>query len=776
MKLSFSIAGREFSLGSTKTASPDVAAFLNGTDTDENGSNGAKLITPYSQSAWVYIAINRLAKKVSSVPFRISRVGNGQAKRVRSLRSSSDPRHRAFVRRALGETIIESGDAVDLFNAPHPTMNRQLFWEMVVTWNCLRGEFFILPLDSADGAVDLSDRRPRVERLLTVPTELFWHVVTGYELRGWRYTGSPLLTPIPSEMLTPTEVVHSRTPNPYLYWRGMSPLLLAMGPAGADFAASRYAQGYWMNNADTGVIVTTEQQATPEQQAAILAALRERKRKAGTADRPLFLWGGAKVEKPQLSGMEEQFIANREMNRQEIGAIFEVPESVMGFSGSKATPLSGGGAAIEQDGIAFIENTIDPLCSHLESALARVVETFGDDLVGWFDTDSLPVMQAARRSRWDTAAKAFGIGAAFNDINAAFDLGMPEYKWGKKSFLPFNLQEVTAAGFADSELPGEDDLTDAPEEDAEKDIIAGARKFFATLNTPAVSQRKPQADVVGLWKKHIVARKAQVNLFKGKVGKVLMKFRASTLAKLDEVHLEKSAGRLSWEAKSLVDLIFNPHAFGDALDNELKTPHTALLQAAGEQLLAEVGNDDPWKYPPKQVLEFLSGRRVNILKTGSTVRNQINSTLVEGVEAGETHLELAGRVKAVFNDMSDGEARRIAMTEVNIGYNTARQQAMGDAGIEYKAWLSSHGPTVREAHAQAEEDYLDEPIPMDEPFTVMEEQLMFPGDDSLGASLENIINCQCIQLAAQKTGEDEKFVHYKIFGFLNEMKFAFKKS
>ncbi|MEI6193392.1 MAG: hypothetical protein WCS42_03585 [Verrucomicrobiota bacterium] len=103
-------------------------------------------------------------------------------------------------------------------------------------------------------------------------------------------------------------------------------------------------------------------------------------------------------------------------------------------------------------------------------------------------------------------------------------------------------------------------------------------------------------------------------------------------------------------------------------------------------------------------------------------------------------------------------------------------QAMGDAGIEYKAWLSSHGPTVREAHAQAEEDYLDEPIPMDEPFTVMEEQLMFPGDDSLGASLENIINCQCVQLAAQKTGEDGKFVHYKIFGFPNEMKFAFKKS
>ncbi len=115
--------------------------------------------------------------------------------------------------------------------------------------------------------------------------------------------------------------------------------------------------------------------------------------------------------------------------------------------------------------------------------------------------------------------------------------------------------------------------------------------------------------------------------------------------------------------------------------------------------------------------------------------------------------------------MTDGEAKRVAMTEVNTAYNGARHQSMADAGIEYKAWLSSHGPNVREAHAQAEEDYIDDPIPIDEPFIVMEEQLMFPGDDSLGASPENIINCQCIQLAAQKQSEDEKSITYKIFGF-----------
>lgn len=752
-----------------KSVSPEVAAFMNGTDVVEDGSAAAKMVSPYAQSSWVYIAVNRLAQKVSSIPFRVSRVGGGQAKRVRALRGSSNPAHRAFVRKALGETIIESGAVVDLFDCPHPTMNRQLFWEMVVTWNCLRGEFFILPLDAGDSPVDLSDRAPRVQRLITVPTELFWHVVQGYDLMGWRYTGSPLLTPIPSEFLLPTEVIHSRSINPYLYWRGMSPLLLAMGPAGADYAASKYNQGYWLNNADTGLIVSSDSWPTEDQRKTILAALRERKRKAGTPDRPLILGGGLKVEKPTLSGMETQFVENRKMNRQEIGAIYGVPDAIMGFSEQKSSSLSGGGNAIEQEGVSFIENTIDPLCAHIEAAVDKVVKTFGDDLVGWFDIDSLPIMQAARRARVDTAVKAFGIGATFNDVNAVYDLGFPKYPWGDKSFLPFNLQEITKDGIGDTELPSEQ-AEPAPNDDDEtkSNPFANLGRALAAIRTPVV--KKPTVDVVGLWKKHILARKAQVKLFQGKVGKVLLKFKAKTLAKLDEIHLQKAAGQLPATARGLVDLIFDKHQFGASLISELDAPMRSLLQQAGDELNEEIGNDDPWKYPPKQLLEYLTGRKQSVQGCGETVRNQLNTSLEEGVTNGETHLELAARVKGVFNDMTDGQAKRVAMTEVNIGYNTARHEAMDDAGIEYKAWLSSHGPHVRPAHAEAEQMYIDDPIPLDQPFEVGGEQLMFPGDDSLGASPDNIINCQCIQLAAQKAGEDEKSVTFKVHG-AGEMKF-----
>ncbi|HAO80691.1 MAG TPA: hypothetical protein DCQ92_17305, partial [Verrucomicrobia subdivision 3 bacterium] len=115
--------------------------------------------------------------------------------------------------------------------------------------------------------------------------------------------------------------------------------------------------------------------------------------------------------------------------------------------------------------------------------------------------------------------------------------------------------------------------------------------------------------------------------------------------------------------------------FGEALNAELETPITSTLQAAGENMLSEIGfqpvgsspegHDDPWKYPPKKVLEYLASRTQPIRDSGETIRNRLNTSLVEGVTNGETHLQLAGRVKAVFTDLADSEAKVIARTEVN---------------------------------------------------------------------------------------------------------------
>src|SRR5580765_7575968 len=293
----------------SKANSP-IQAWLRGA---EIPSESPILVSPFQQSVWVYTVVSALAQTVSAIPFRIS---------------SGD---------RSGENILTKGAVVELFKRPHPSLNRFRFWEFIVTWYCLRGEAFIVGLDKSGHVLPIrsSDalRSNPPTSLLVLNPEQFRHVVEGVDLVGWRFTAAPLTGPLPPLDLASDEVIHDFLPNPYLYWRGMSPLSVAMLAAQTDYASAQYMKALMLNNADTGVIVRTDQQLSEEQREQMLAALRARKSSAGTADRPLLLWGGAEVIQPSLSTADLQFMDDRKMNRQEICAVFfRMPQSLVGFT------------------------------------------------------------------------------------------------------------------------------------------------------------------------------------------------------------------------------------------------------------------------------------------------------------------------------------------------------------------------------------------------------------------------------------------------------------
>jgi HK97 family phage portal protein len=407
--------------GPKKSAPPSpIQAWLQGEDWHPLGGSGA-LASPYQQSVWVYTAVSALAQTVSAMPFRISRGDRS------------------------GENIMSSGPAVALFNQPHPYLNRFRFWEFIVTWYCLRGETFVVALDKSGKVLPIRNSQIRnsqsaIRNLLVLNPDHFRHVIEGYDLIGWRYMPPETAGPTHPLELLPDEVIHDFMPNPYLFWRGLSPLSVAMLAAQTDYASAQFMKGLMLNNADTGVIVRTDQQLSAEQREQLSTALRQRKASAGTADRPLLLWGGAEVVNPTLSSADMQFMDNRKLNRQEIcAAFFRMPQSLIGFTENANRAIA------ESERLNFIENSIMPLCARLEAALDPVVKSFGRDLVGWFDVESTPILQAARRSRVETALKLFAMGYPANLVNRALDLGMPHLPWGDKGYLPANLQEVGAA-------------------------------------------------------------------------------------------------------------------------------------------------------------------------------------------------------------------------------------------------------------------------------------------------------------------------------------------
>jgi len=422
MNFSLKLGKFDLSLGAKRSAgaSSPIAAWLRGQDWNPGRGSGV-LVSPYQQSVWVYTVVSALAQTVSTMPFRISRGDRS------------------------GENIVTSGPVVDLFNRPHPYLNRFRFWEFLVTWYCLRGETFIvaldqsgnvLPIQKPPSAPQIANQKSQIKNLLVLNPDQLRHVVEGFELVGWRFTASPLSSPLPPMDLLPEEVIHDALPNLYLFWRGLSPLSVAMLAAQTDYASAQFMKGLMLNNADTGVIVRTYQQLSPEQREQVMAALRARKTGAGCADHPLLLWGGAEIVQPSLSSADMQFMDNRKMNRQEIcAALFRMPQTMVGFTENANRAIA------ESERLNFIENSVTPLCARLEAALDPIIKSFGADLVGWFDVESHPILQQARRDRVDTALKLFGLGYPTNAINKALDLGLPHLPWGDKGYLPARLQE-----------------------------------------------------------------------------------------------------------------------------------------------------------------------------------------------------------------------------------------------------------------------------------------------------------------------------------------------
>jgi uncharacterized protein with gpF-like domain len=104
--------------------------------------------------------------------------------------------------------------------------------------------------------------------------------------------------------------------------------------------------------------------------------------------------------------------------------------------------------------------------------------------------------------------------------------------------------------------------------------------------------------------------------------------------------------------------------------------------------------------------------------------------------------EITEKINAKFDNYYENyEAERIARTEINVAVNRGRIEAMLDAGVEKKWWLTARDERVRDTHQTAGEQYSEENgISIVEDFIVGGHSCREPG--STGAAEEDI-NCRC---------------------------------
>jgi hypothetical protein len=258
------------------------------------------------------------------------------------------------------------------------------------------------------------------------------------------------------------------------------------------------------------------------------------------------------------------------------------------------------------------------------------------------------------------------------------------------------------------------------------------------------------------WKKIVSRQRAHMRLYHGRIRNSLMDARREVLRKI-EAQGPLLLGLGATQTRALAaDFIFDLLNWQKGLQVSLRGTAAAILQEAGAALVKEeLGKDDPWKMPPAEALKFLRERENKIAGAAAEVHGTIMGELQEGIDKGDTTAELAGRVKAAFNEIADGRALTIARTETSMAYGTARQQAMQDVGIQWKKWLTSGNDNVRSAHRAMN----NQVVGIHEKFTVVNpktgewDQVEHPGDP--GGAPWNVINCHCVSVATESGPEGE---------------------
>jgi hypothetical protein len=719
------------------------------------------LFTPYQSSTYVRSAIKYVFRPIASVDLVFSKPTNDPAlRRYRGSGRSLYTRHGQLARQAENE--IELPQFRMFLREPMRGLTYEDFVEASIGWYLMQECFWLLG-DRVKKPFPEVDKNPYEPIIVPRPDQMR-PVKQGPDIIAWQYVdaGGKAWT------LEPDQVVRLFGWNPYDPHRGLGDYASAAVAAESHWLGGKFKRQLTADNDTAPILSPKNGTPTDDQMQQIKMQLAERRAaKMRGISKTLFLPGEIDFTDPQVKSVDAAFIAGMLEDRHEIFQAFGVPPSLADVKASYSIGQA-------SDWFALIFNTCIPVGNKFCAVLEKLIKALtGQEIEVGLDWDEHYVMQQVRSERMKDADSLFAKGMPVNAISEHLRLNLPRFENDDIGYLPINLaptqsREENAASMPApedySETPGDNDNGASSDDNTDGDTI---QAMMRALDGPVIVRDSKRET---LWKSHIRLRAKSVKLFQSKASKVFNDYRVIALKKLATVLKTAPAQRGTVMTKSLVEVIFDPVMFGNDLAGSLEPVMKATLQTAGEELLAEIGSDNPWTLPPQDALDYLAGRSGVIKGVGNTAQSQLNTSLQEGIQKGETTEQLTDRVRGVFNRLTKAEARRIAMTETSAAYGYARHEALITAGITHKAWLSSHGPHARLGHVAAEKQYTAQPILLEAPFMVLSpegalEKLLYPGDGSLGASASNLVNCHCIQLAAQKQSEDEKSVTYLVFGF-----------
>jgi uncharacterized protein with gpF-like domain len=142
-----------------------------------------------------------------------------------------------------------------------------------------------------------------------------------------------------------------------------------------------------------------------------------------------------------------------------------------------------------------------------------------------------------------------------------------------------------------------------------------------------------------------------------------------------------------------------------------------------------------------------------------TVADRVRGWVRDGVEGGLTNRDIAKAIRTEGLRDTMWRAQMIAQTETHSAAMAGGHAAAKESeAVRMKNWVSVNDDRTRGLRDNSDFNHVSvESVPIDQPFIVSGEELMYPGDPN--GSPGNIINCRCVVTYSNPDSVLQRGVH-----------------
>lgn len=646
----------------------------------ELGTQG--LMERYRKSLYVFACISKIAEKVGSIEINLNQIMN----------SKGDMKQ------------LVTHPALDLIYRPNKLQTKSEFLMTTVINKKTAGDAFIYKVRNNSGkVVELWNLRPDLMTIVTDPVR----IVAEYKMT--RADGKVVT-------FQPEDIIHFKDyPDPLNSYSGVSALMPASIRVQTEEFATRYQRDFFLNSARPDAVLKSPKKLLSKQKAELRKNWNRQHQGIKNSSKIGLLEGGMEYQLISLTQKDMDYIEGIKMTRDDILVAFRMTKTVLGITEDVNRANS------EAAMYVFLSEVIVP---EMRAIIEKLNEEmlyidFGENFYYSFVDPTPANRELILKEYTDALTNNWML---INEVRQKENL--PPVKGGWSLYMP--IMNAAVGGLSAEDQQKMFKMIEKDSEGNEKIIKAKQLADTPFYNFKGRKQLKDKMELyekiakqmvktvikkkkgVGETKRPMLVdlevRKMYIEMVNKKIDAKSLKLKEG----MDDFAMRQKARVMDKLAKKVkvmkkkfsIDTIFNKTK-EEAIAFEFITPYIEeFLKEAGLDSLNSIAPAETFSMDIKRIKDFLKKRAELFAESvNSTTLTGLETTLSEGIEAGEGITALMDRVESVYEEFPSYRSELVARTEATAANNEGILESFKQSEVvNGKEWINAGDGRVRIEH------------------------------------------------------------------------------